>query len=277
MQGVIPRVIEEEYQSVSGEALTAYNLAMAGNGISTAAILFRDVIGACGCPEVVLLEMSPRALDRESETVDRALEYHASLRDSAAGLACVRTPDNLDALGWGLLRGYLNIVLWVAQPPWTELRRGFSSQWLEKAGSPYAYPDLGPAPESVSDWSKAERIQRLRRSPLGKRAANCADISYGGLPERDLDRVIDRARGCGSRVVVWTTPTTADYAALYRPAEREQFAAVLADLASREGVEVFDVEGRQDFEDCDFLDLTHLNSRGAVTLSRVLARRLCRQ
>ncbi len=277
VQGVIPRVIEEECQSVSGESLTAYNLAMAGNGLSTAAILLRDVISTCGCPEAVLLEMSPRALDQESETVDRALEYHASLGDSAAGLAFVRTPDNIDALGWGLLRGYLNIVLWVAQPPWTELRRGFSAQWLERAGSPYAYPDLGRAPESVCDWSKTERLRRLRRSPLGKRASARADITYGGFGERALDGTIDLARDCGSRVVVWTSPTTADYAALYRPAEREQFAAVLAGLAGREGVEVFDVEGRQEFEDGDFLDLTHLNSRGAVKLSRMLARRLCRQ
>jgi len=273
VQGVIPRLVEDEYRRLTGQSISTYNLAMAGNGICTVAIVLRDMIDACGCPEIVVLELSPRSLDRASDSVRRALEYHASLADTAVAAPFIRGSGMFDAAGWGLLRGFLNMALWVSHPPWTEEWQEILAHWVESRGSPHAYPAPAKTAEGMEAWSDKERARRLRQNPIGKRASGDPDIVYGGLPTSALASTLDLAGACGSRVVIWTTPATPDYEACFRPAEHALFKSTLSKLAALPGVEVVDVaDGRLELGDGDFTDFTHLNSRGADKLSRALAR-----
>ncbi len=273
--GVIPRLIEEEYRRATGMEISVYNLAMAGARITNSAIVLRDTIETNGCPAIVLLELGPRTLDSGSGFPNTVLEYHASLSDTVAALPEIRSTETFDAAGWGLLRGYLNLVLWVSHRPWSDPWEGIFALWQSRGGSPYSYPDIHQTVETMMDWSSMERARNLRRTPIGKRTVESPDFVFDSFTMKALDKVLASAGQCGSRVVVWTPPAILDYKKLFRSSETERFDAVLSGLSGRQDVEVFDVgDGRLGLSDADFEDFTHLNSRGAVALTRALARRI---
>lgn len=258
---VIPADVEASL-AAAGVETTAYDLGQPGTTVVASVIVLRDALRRRGTPpRIVVLEVSPGALNANNQMLELTLTRYASLPDTLRALA------NPTLARWalaGTLRGYANLVLAVYRGPAAEP----GDAPARRQGARYA-PGDGDGPcDSVVDWTPQGRAKSLAylRDDQSERAL--ADYRITGLPVAALDEAVGITRRRGARLVLLRYPVHEAYRAVYGHGEDREFEAFIEAYARRHQLRYLDLS--REMTETSFADHSHLNACGARRLSRLL-------
>lgn len=133
-------------------------------------------------------------------------------------------------------------------------------------------------PLADSDRLHFEELVRTKLTPKGAIWAIFETIQLRSLVRGDhvalqrelFRRSIERLRDAGCRVILVEPPLFPPATILYDPTLRDDFVAFARSLEEESGVTLILREAQPEYATDDFLDLTHVNRRGAAKLTRVI-------
>jgi len=155
----------------------AVSAALPSSTVVRDATLLRELISSNGCPGIVVVEVCPRSLSRNSQWW-LLLEDYVSLPDVPLILPAVRTPKQLDALLSAPLGGLTRLYDYTFHPP--------SPTFLA---------------ERQTRWYTEPRWRRRRRRNLPQ-----PRYQLGGITERSLDQIGRLAVRCDADLLLVRMP-----------------------------------------------------------------------
>jgi len=274
-RAVIPTLVEAELGGAGKETVTAFCLGQRGISAHTQAIVLRDVLETNGSPRLVVLEVTPGALNANHSGFRDVLRFYASPGDLARAVPRLRTAAEWRAAGRGAFRGMTSLNLYA----WCRLLRGGQERQLASMGRLKGgrYGAVPPGDmQRLSDMPAEEREALFRSMRDRGRRLFMRDYKIGGLAAKGLEEITCLASRRGIGLALFNPPVTPEYRrAIYRPDEYERYMVYLEQLVRREGIPFLDLDdGQLCLTAADFHDFGHLNVAGARKASRRLARDL---
>jgi hypothetical protein len=265
---VIPGQVEREL-AAAGLDCRAYNLGQPATGMVAATIVLRDALLGYPAPRVVVLEVTPRAVDAGDRFLDRNLRNYASLEDTARALSCLQHPRAALA---GTLRGFVNFAFAAYRPPSSGACQAKIEQALYRRGALWP-DDVGPDPcDSVADWTEERRretliaVQELKRPPF----------RVGRLTRAALEEAASLARQQRFNLILVRYPEHDAYRRLVAGEPERHFGSFVRDLVARRGLRFVDLTETPPLPETLFMDFSHLNRCGAREVTTLLAREVRR-
>ena len=262
--GVSAVRLERELAAAPGSP-SVYNLGQAfGNALKNVVIL-RDVLRSNGCPQIVLLEVSPSLVNGGLEQ-RRFIAEFATLADLPLLAPELRSKAQLDAYLTSLLAGPVALYYHWTDPPTPAMVEGA----LERQGSRW-----GERPpqrlKRLGDELVRQRGDQARQALLER---FLADFTISGVPARALDEIAGMVEGCGTRLLLVRLPSLVPSAHEIEAIDRS-FQDYVSDFSRRTGIPYYDVRAADvGLRPEHFHDFSHLNHAGAERLSRYLAREI---
>jgi hypothetical protein len=272
LRGIVPSIIEKELGAALGRPVSAFNVAQLGTSAFGNSLVLRDLVDSNGSPGVVVLELSPAALNANHGGIPDSLRYYCSSRDLLRSLGWLSSIQRLTAAAGGSFRGISNLALYLHHSIFPHGMIAGLETLVERRGREFpdpAGPDTSLSELPEESWRKL--LQRLRRH---HRPRLVDRYRIGGAPEAGF-RAIRRLTGDrGIPLVVYNPPVTRAYRRAILPAAvRREFADYITSAAAADGFLYLDLDGGAPrLSQRDFIDLGHLNDDGATKLSRHMAR-----
>jgi hypothetical protein len=263
-RAVIPVMVEQ------GLA-TAFCLGQPGMSMQAQAMVLRDVLETNPGPRLVVLEVTPIALNANHGRFNDVLRFYASPGDLVRTLPRLRSAARWRAAGQGLFRGMTSLYLLA----WRCVLGGGQDRQLASIrrlkGGHYG-PTLPKTIQRLSEMAVEDQQDLIRTMRVEGRRMYMRNFTIGGEPAEGLENIIRLTRIRGLGLVLFNPPVTQDYRrALYRSGEYERYAGYVEEICLRERIPFINLDdGRLDLTSADFHDFGHLNAAGAVKVSRLL-------
>lgn len=258
---IVPAELEAALSAAGVEA-TVYDLGQPATSVVASAIVLRDLVRAgVAPPAMVVLAVSPGALNGNSAMLELTLERYGSLPDTLRGLLVPRLWRS--ALR-GLLRGHGNLALagyqWLAGTP--------AADSVRRLGARFGPEDAGQRCDSVADWTPEGRARSLTYLRTEHRRKTLREYQIGGLAVAALDEILAATSRSGAELVLLRYPVHPEYAVVYAHGEDHVFDTFIRGFAERHRLRYLDLS--RTMTETDFIDHSHLNACGARRLSRRL-------
>ena len=269
---IIPAIVERDLLATLGRPYTTFVLGQPGSSALTSWLVLRNVVASNGSPQVVVLELSPGALNAHHRDTPHALSSYASLPDLLWATPKLRSWSDLVGASDGAFRGLTSATLFTLRSTYRQSVEPKLRTLDGQQGAQYA-----PAPpwrhRRLSDLSDPQRRKLLDDAVRWARHQYVASYQIGGAPEAAFRAICRLARDRGFPLIVVDPPVAEDYRDRATTLEeRRQFRSYL-DRAVRDSrvlLPELDVESLA-LTDADLLNLTHLHPEGAARYSRLLA------
>lgn len=252
----------QEELSTGSASPSVYNIGQAfGNALKNAVVL-RDVFRSNGCPETVLLEVTPGLINGGVQQT-RFISEFTSLADLPLLAPELRSRDILDAFLASGLSGLVSLYYhWTNPPPGKMIeraRRHRGSRW--GADPPKRFRRL-------DDNAIRRRGDRVREERLRRFLAN---FSVHGAPARALESIAAMVSECGAQLILVRLPNMIPASTETEDIDR-QFDDYIAEFSQRTGAPFHDIAAaRVGLLPEHYNDFSHLNYDGAERLSRYMA------
>jgi hypothetical protein len=271
LRGLVPTIIEDELGAALGRPVTAFNLAQRGTGAFGNSLIMRDALASNGNPAVVVLELSPAALNANHDNVPYALLHNCSLWDLARSIRWLNSPKRATAATRGAFRGISNLSLYGHHAIFPHGLEARLERLAERRGRRFADP-VG-ADLRLSEFPRRKRREMLRHLRTNIRHRFMDRYRIGGPSERGFREICRLTHELGIRLVVFNPPVTKQYRrALCTEAERRSYARYISGAVATYDFEYHDLDGNAlHLTEDDFVDFGHLNDFGATKLSRHMA------
>jgi len=274
LSGLIPALIDTELTDGLGRRTTTYTVGQLTASFYTNSMVLRDVLASNHPPEVVIFEASPGALNANHNQLPDAFRYYASISDLIRATPWLTDGKRMSGAASGYFRGFANLALYAHHLAFPHGLTAGLERLLMWRGRIYGittdFPDRLSSIPPQQRRRMIDRIARLSRNHYMDR------YRIGGAPEAGFYRSCHLARSFGISLVVINPPVTDDYRRLvFSDAVTDEYFRFMAEAERSEGFEFYDLDrGTPKLTEADFLDLGHLNSDGARTLSRYVAREI---
>lgn len=250
---------------------TAFCLGQPGMSMQAQAMVLRDVLETNPDPRLVVLEVTPGALNANHGCFNDVLRFYASPGDLVRTHARLRSAARWRAAGQGLFRGMTSLYL----RAWSRVLHGGQDRQLasiRRLKGGHFGPTLPKAIQRLSEMAVEDQQDLIRSMRVKGRRMYMRNFTIGGEPAEGLEEIIRLTRIRGIGLVLFNPPVTEDYrCALYRSDEYERYAGYVEKICRRERIPFIDLDdGRLDLTTADFRDFGHLNAAGAVKVSRLL-------
>lgn len=262
-QGVNANLVGELLQQAGQPDVSVFNVAQPAAGVVTNQIMLRDLIRSNGCPEVIVLEVSPGSLNQNGSWWPTVADY-AALRDAPVVLPGVTSFERLDFALASMLRGGTRLFDRLVEPPESQS----TARILTTRGSRYGALTWRPPP---GERGPGERVARMARNLYRRKFWRRMDI--GGGTTRALRRSAALAESCSAQLVLVRMPTLLEFS----PEDHERVNLPFVHtidrfLASHDALFVdadsIEVELPRDH----YRDPVHLNLGGSIVFGEYLAR-----
>jgi hypothetical protein len=268
---VIPAVIEDTLSESLGRPVTAFCLGQPGTSAFTSWLVLRDVVSSNGSPGVVVLELSPASLNANHGHIPRDLSSYCSLLDLAGAAPWIDSPERLVAASEGAFRGLATCTLFATRALYWDSLRPRIEKLARRHGAQFG-PRQRPQ-KRLSDLTEEQQRQLMRDALPWGRHEYMDRYEIGGAPEAAFRSICRLTRDRGIPLVVLDPPVAERYGRrIATPDESRELRSYLDRAAPACSFKRVELDpAALGLTDADFLDLTHLNSDGAATLSRHLA------
>ncbi len=262
-RGIIPVELDAAMEAVGATGM-AYDLGQPGTTVVASVILLRDLLMVAEPPpRIVVLEVSPGALNGNSRRLEQTLVRYSSPRDV---VRAVTTGTQIRSALAGMLRGYGSLAL--ATYRMVSVRDVPVSASVRRRGAGYGPAEANGACRSVSDWTASDRASYLRYLLTEYREKSLADYEVSGLPVAAVEEAVGLARRCGVRLVLLRYPAHPGYRMVFEHGEEQTYEAFIRGFARRHGL--LYIELTEAIPEHEFADYLHLNACGARHFSRKL-------
>ena len=256
--------LEEELAALP-DAPSVFNIGQAAGNAFKNLVVLRDVFRSNGCPETVLLEMSPGLVNGAQEQ-RRFIQEYATLRDLPLLAPELDSARRLDAFLTSGLGGPIALWYhWVDPPPDEMIERA-----LERQGGRW-----GRHPPARSRRLDGETIRRRGDDVRDRRLERfLSGYTVEGVPARALEAIVELVAACDARLILVRLPS-------FIPSSPETerielvFRAYVDEFARRTGTPFHDIRlASVGLRPEHYNDFAHLNHDGAALLTSYLAREI---
>jgi len=270
--GVVPGTVEEAFRETTGREIRAWCLGVEAGTVMAYYPVVRDLLDGPRAPKVLVVGLSPRAVNSNSARNRLALTYFGSPGDWWRECR-IRGPWATD---WrAIASGVFGRPTALAQ--WAMVSGGYRAKQIrsiqDRRGG--VHPPLGPD-ERVEDLPGApseDKWERLAAARLQfARDDLLRDFDIQGRADHAFRRMAEAARARGIRMVAVNVPTHPTFDMGYKPGEYETYIESMVRTCGELGVAWRDLNVAP-FRSPDrdlWRDMDHMNRRGALRLSRLL-------
>jgi hypothetical protein len=268
---VMPETIEGMVSSRLARDVRTYCLGQNGGNVHTSRLILDDAIASHGRPDIIVLEVSPGAFNRNHANVVNDLRFYSSIVDIVGAVRWIDRPERVSAAAAGSFRGISSLALFGSRWLYPGQFEAELSKYMRRRGAQFP-----PLPHKrhrrLSDHDPAARSALLETAVADARANYMRDYSVGGAPEAGFWAIVHSAAADGIPLVLMDPPVWPDYRSGICSADEHAAYREVIELARRQShppVVEADFDGLHLTAD-DFLDITHLRPNGSIKASRHL-------
>jgi len=271
--GVVPATVEEAFRETTGHDIRAWCLGVEAGTVMAYYPVVRDLLDGRRAPKVLVVGLSPRAVNSNSTRNRLALAYFGSPGDWWREYR-IQGPWATD---WrAMASGVFGRPTCLAQ--WAMASAGYRAKHIRSiqdlCGGVHAPLGPGESVEDLPGGPSEEKWQRLAAARFQfARDDLLRDFTMQGRADHAFRRMAEIARARGIRMVAVNVPTHPTFDMGYRPGEYQAYLELMTRICAELGVAWQDLNvppWRSPDRDL-WRDMDHMNRRGALRLSRLLA------
>ncbi len=270
--GVVPAAVEKAFRQATGRDIRAWCLGIEAGTVMAYHAVVRDLLQGRGAPKVLVVGLSPRAVNSNSTRNGLALTYFGSPGDWWQECRS----RGVWATDWrAIASGVFGRPTCLGQ--WAMASAGYRAKHvrsiLDLRGGIHAPLGPGESEEALPGDLSREKWDRLAAARLqSARDDLLRDFAILGRADHAFRSMARIARERGTRLLVVNVPTHPTFDRSHKAGEYETYMESMARTCDELGVAWQDLNVPPwRSPDCDlWRDMDHMNRRGALRLSRLL-------